>query len=196
MNQAPPTTATNELIEPVEQATTLLGQMGAQAVALLPQLVSATLIFLVFWLIATFIRRLIARLADHVDDDKRHAFNLIGKTLKALILIAGAVTALSAAGVNVTALVAGLGLTGFALGFALKDALSNLLAGVLILIYQPFQRGNRIKVAGFEGTVAAIDLRYTTLEAEGKTILVPNATLFTNAITILDTASTQPETNA
>ena len=52
MAQEQPTITTNELIEPVEQATSLLGQMGAQAVGLLPQLVSGALIFLVFWLIA------------------------------------------------------------------------------------------------------------------------------------------------
>jgi small-conductance mechanosensitive channel len=81
--------------------------------------------------------------------------------------------------------VAGLGLTGFALGFALKDVLSNLLAGVLILIYRPFHRQDRVMVAGFEGTIADIDLRYTTLEAEDRRILIPNATLFTNAISVL-----------
>ena len=48
-------------------------------------------------------------------------------------------------GVDVSALVAGLGLAGFAIGFALRDAVSNTLAGVLVLMYQPFRVGDDIK---------------------------------------------------
>jgi small-conductance mechanosensitive channel len=86
----------------------------------------------------------------------------------------------------VSALVAGLGLTGFALGFALKDTISNLLSGVLILLYRPFKIGNRIKISGYEGIVVSIDLRYTELDAEGYKILIPNSKLFTDPITVLD----------
>lgn len=59
-------------------------------------------------------------------------------------------------------------------------------AGALILIYRPFERNDRISVACFEGIVVEIDLRYTTLEAEDKRILIPNSTLFTNAISIFE----------
>lgn len=58
-------------------------------------------------------------------------------------------------------------LTGFALGFALKDTISNLLAGVLILLYHPFEIGNRITISSYEGIVDSIDLRYTELKNEG-----------------------------
>jgi small-conductance mechanosensitive channel len=87
---------------------------------------------------------------------------------------------------DVSALVAGLGLTGFALGFACRDILSNLLAGTLILIYRPFQRNDRIAVLGFEGIVIEIGLRYTALQAEDKKILIPNSNLFTNPVTVLE----------
>ena len=76
-------------------------------------------------------------------------------------------------------------MTGFALGFALKDTISNLISGVLILLYHPFEIGNRIKIGGYEGTVVSIDLRYTELEAEGNKILIPNSKLFTDPITVL-----------
>ena len=92
------------------------------------------------------------------------------------------------AGIDVSALVAGLGLTGFALGFAFRDVLSNVLAGVLILMYRPFRRGDRIAVSGLEGTVTGIDLRYTILENDGKTILIPNSNLFTNPIVVTPVA--------
>ena len=80
---------------------------------------------------------------------------------------------------------AGLGLTGFALGFALRDILANVVVGTLILVYRPFRRRDRAGVAGFEGMVSDIDLRYTTLESKEKRVLIPNSTLFTNAISVL-----------
>lgn len=95
------------------------------------------------------------------------------------------ISALGTPGIDVSAIVTGLGLTGFALGFALKDAISNILAGSLILIYRPFNRNDTIKVANNEGVVEEIDLRYTTLKAEGKKILIPNATLLTNIVIVI-----------
>ena len=89
-------------------------------------------------------------------------------------------------GINVSALVAGLGLTGFALGFALKDILSNLIAGVLILLYRPFRVNDYIMVTGLEGAVTEIDLRYTTLQKEGQKFLIPNSVLFTNSIGLVE----------
>lgn len=82
------------------------------------------------------------------------------------------------------ALVAGLGLTGFALGFALKDSIYNLLSGVLILLYKPFKISNIIKVAGYDGDVVSINLRYTELISDGNKILIPNSKLFTDPITV------------
>ena len=67
----------------------------------------------------------------------------------------------------------------------MKDTISKLLSGVLILLYKPFHVGDRIKISSFEGLVASIDLRYTKLEAENSTVLVPNAKLFTDPVTIL-----------
>ena len=77
------------------------------------------------------------------------------------------------------------GLSGFALGFALKDTISNLLAGVMILAYQPFDIGDYIVVTGKEGQVIHIDFRYTTLENNEKIILIPNSLVFANTVSIL-----------
>ena len=108
------------------------------------------------------------------------------------MIIVGVVTALGTVGIDITALVAGVGLTGFALGFALKDIVSNVLSGILIIIYKPFRHGDGIKVSSFEGTVTNIDLRYTTLDTEGAQIFVPNSLLFTNAITVKASAAEHP----
>ncbi|MDZ4742116.1 MAG: mechanosensitive ion channel [Verrucomicrobiota bacterium] len=120
-----------------------------------------------------------------IDSRRAHVFNLIRQTCKAAILILGVITILATLGVNVSAVVASLGLTGFALGFALRDALSNLLAGAMILLYRPFTLGDRIVVTSFEGIVTDIDLRYTTLSLDEKIFLIPNSVLFTNPITVV-----------
>lgn len=104
---------------------------------------------------------------------------------KISILVFGAITALGTLGINVSALVVGLGLSGFALGFALKDTISNLLAGVMILVYQPFDIEDYIVVTGQEGQVIHIDFRYTTLENNEKIILIPNSLVFANTVSIL-----------
>ena len=81
-------------------------------------------------------------------------------------------------------LVAGLGLTGFALGFAFRDVLSNLLPGILLLLFRPFGIGDHISVSGLEGEVNNIELRYTILKQPGKIVLIPNSNLFTNPILV------------
>ena len=109
---------------------------------------------------------------------------LVRQGLRVALWLAGLASALGTLGVNISALVAGLGLGGFALGFALRDILANLVAGVLILVYRPFQEGDTITVAGQSGSVAAIDLRYTELSNEDKRVLVPNQTIFTSAVVV------------
>jgi small conductance mechanosensitive channel len=96
----------------------------------------------------------------------------------------GVITALGTLGVNISGIVAGLGLTGFALGFALKDSIANLLAGVMILLYRPFEVGDRIDVSGLAGTVVHVDLRYTQLDSERERILVPNSKMLTDPIRV------------
>ncbi len=161
----------------------LFDEFLGQALGILPGLIMSLFVFLLFWIAAKISRKIFLRLSTlaGLDDEVKKLF---AKTINVTILIFGAITALGTAGVNVSALVAGLGLTGFALGFALKDALSNLLAGVLILVYRPFRPGDRIVVKGHDGVVAGIDLRYTTLKSDDKTVLIPNSSLFTNEIAI------------
>ena len=62
---------------------------------------------------------------------------------------------------------------------------TNVVVGTLILVYRPFRQRDRVAVAGFEGMVSDIDLRYTTVESKDKRVLIPNSTLFTNAISVL-----------
>ncbi len=149
-----------------------------------PKVTGVIVIFVVFFILSKIIKRMITRAAGRMKIN-RNLTLLLARTSSITLIIFGFITALGTLGVDVSALVAGLGLTGFALGFALKDTISNLLSGVLILLYRPFEEGNRIKISGYEGTVVSIDLRYTELDADGNKILIPNSKLFTDPITVL-----------
>jgi len=146
-------------------------------------ILSGLVVFGLFWVAAVVVSRIVVRVATARKIDKA-LVRLFERVCRIGLILFGVVTGLGTAGINVGALVAGLGLTGFALGFALKDTISNLLAGTLIIIYKPFRRGDHIKVSSIEGTVTKIDLRYTVLEADDQRIFVPNSMLFTNAIAV------------
>jgi small conductance mechanosensitive channel len=151
------------------------------------EVAASLLIFLGFVLASQIVKKVICRLEYRNDPQREQLLVLIGDVARITLLVLGVITGLGTLGINVSALVAGLGLTGFALGFAFRDALSNLLAGVMILMYHPFHRGDRIAItslAGLEGEVIGIDLRYTTLQSAEKKFLIPNSLLPTNAISV------------
>ncbi|MBN4051409.1 mechanosensitive ion channel [bacterium AH-315-M05] len=155
-----------------------------QATLYLPKIIMSIVVVIAFLILSRILKKIIMRFGQKRSFNK-DVLNLIAKTLHVILLIMGIISALGTLGIDVSAIVAGLGLTGFALGFALKDAISNILAGSLILIYRPFNRNDTIKVSNNEGVVEEIDLRYTTLKAEGKKILIPNATLLTNVVIVI-----------
>ena len=145
---------------------------------------AAVLIFVVFWIAAAVFRAFVFRAAKR-DSQRADVLRLIGRAGYVGGLILGAVTALGTAGIDLTGVIAGLGLTGFAVGFALRDLLATTVAGLMILLTRPFQKGERIKVGEFEGVVAPIDLRYTTLVNDGRRFLIPNSTVLNSPVTVL-----------
>jgi small-conductance mechanosensitive channel len=142
---------------------------------------ASIVIFILFWISGILTQFLITRLANKRGLNPE-LLKLNGRTVKIGLIIFDLVTALRTIGINVSAFVAGLGLT----GFALKDVVSNLIAGSMILLHRPFKVHDIIGVAGHEGKVINIDLRYKTIEADGKKVLIPNSTLFTKEISILN----------
>jgi small-conductance mechanosensitive channel len=154
-----------------------------QAVAWAPSVGVALGLLVFFSLLARLAHFAVVRLVR-----RRRAHVALGELLASVAHVSlnalGIITALGTLGVNITGIVAGLGLTGFALGFALKDSISNLLAGVMILLYRPFEVGDRIDVSGLAGTVVHVDLRYTELDNERERILVPNSKMLTDPIRV------------
>ena len=78
-----------------------------------------------------------------------------------------------------------LGISGVAIGFAFLDILQNFLAGILILLTEPFRLGDQIVVGGYEGTVEEIETRATSIRTyDGRRVVIPNSNLFTESVTV------------
>ena len=145
-------------------------------------IVMGAVVMLIFWGIAAAVRAGIRRVAPRVKADTSGMF-LVARLVFGAIIVVGAATALNAAGIDWAALGAGLGLTGFALGFALKDAISNYVAGALILFYRPFRIGDRVKAGNIVGVVKDIRVRDTVIiDDTGLKTIIPNSNVFGNII--------------
>lgn len=179
----------NEALDPQQHLTAIEHAWRGviEQIALkLPAIGVSLVILLVFWLTGWLFDRFIRRLGERAGINP-DVLGLLAFSGKVAVFTVGLVTACGTVGIDVGALLAGLGLTGFAIGVALKDIISNWLSGVLILVYEPFRRGDYVNIAntpGLEGTVVAIDFRYTSLEKDGKIVLVPNANLFVKEIIV------------
>jgi small conductance mechanosensitive channel len=165
--------------------TVQLETMLQQFLLFLPRLISAIVIFLgslyAAKLIAKTVTRALARRRRPVDPEISMLLNRLARWT---VIVMGTIWALNQVDFNVTGFVAGLGIVGFTIGFALKDVAENFVAGILLLIQQPFDIGDAISVNGFSGTVTDIKVRDTTIRTwDGLLVILPNATVYTNAIT-------------
>jgi len=159
------------------------GRLGESAIAIIPRALAALLVIGLFWAIAALVRWLMRLIFRHIVEDLT-VENLIKQVAYYVVWILGFIVALDAFGFDPQAVATGLGLTGLALGFALKDILSNFISGILILVLRPFELGDEIVVGETEGNVERIELRATQLRTyDGRVVLVPNAELFTSRIT-------------
>ena len=148
------------------------------------KIVTALVIFAAFFLVAKFAQKALRSYTRNKEPHVYEVAKLISKILRIALILIGTVTALGTAGVNVGALVTSLGLTGFALSLAFKDVLTNVLSGMLILLYRPFRIGDTITIASHTGKIMLIDLRYTTLKKDNERILIPNAMLLSGTIRV------------
>lgn len=164
-------------------------QIAEQTVALLPHAIIAILLFAAIAVAASLVKRAVRRWsAMH-----RRARN-VGIVLGRLIQGGGILVALLVAltimlpGFTPTKALGALGLGGIAAGFAFKDILQNFLAGILLLLTEPFRIGDQIVFGEFEGTIEEIETRATKLRTyDARLVVIPNAALFTNAV-IVNTA--------
>jgi len=145
-----------------------------------PNLVFKILLFIVivfgFRKLADFIQKLIERALEKSHLQLSELLRrMIVSIARNLIIILGVLIALSQIGISLGPLLAGLGVAGFVIGFALQDSLSNFAAGMMILMYRPFDVGDLIEAGGVTGKVSKMSLVNTTiLTVDNQTIVVPN----------------------
>jgi len=147
----------------------------------IPNLITALVIFVACLYLARILSNILRRVLN-----KRKAPTGVTQLLAQLmfwtIIAVGTITALQRF-FNVTAFLTGLGILGFTVGFALQDVMKNFASGIILLLQQPFHVGELIGVKGFDGTVTAIDLRSTEMQAtDGRVIILPNAEVLANPI--------------
>ncbi|QOY95498.1 mechanosensitive ion channel family protein [Massilia sp. UMI-21] len=162
---------------------TAFARLLESAIVVIPRALAAALVLFGFWLLARLVRwimRLVFRqfLSDLTVE------NLIRQVGYYAVWGLGLMVAAGAFGLDPEDVATGLGLTSIALGFALKDILSNFVSGLLILILRPFQLGDQIIIGETEGSVERIELRATLIRTyDGRVVSVPNAETFTSRVT-------------
>ena len=160
--------------------------MTNSLIVLLPNLILALIVFAIFWFGARGLKSLVRRLTRR----HRQARNLglvLGRLSQGVVILIGLFVALSIVipSFKVGDLVQLLGISGVAFGFAFRDILQNFLAGILILLTEPFQIDDQIVFKNFEGTVEDIQTRATTIRTyDGRRVVIPNSELFTNSVTV------------
>jgi small conductance mechanosensitive channel len=154
--------------------------------ALLPNMLIGAVVFFIFYQISKVCNRLIFAVANKARMDRTLAgalarlsavaVNVLGALVCAMILIPS---------FSPDKLIAGLGVTSVAIGFAFQNILQNFFAGMLLLWQKPFGIGDEIKVKDYEGVVEDITIRTTLLRtASSQRVYVPNGVLFTEAVTV------------
>lgn len=163
-------------------AEAALGRLAESALTIIPRVLAALLVLLLFWGSARGIRFALRALFRRTVEDVT-VESLVKQLTYYAILALGFFVAVDALGFDPSTVAAALGLTGIVLGFALKDVLSNFVSGLLLLALRPFKIGDQIVIGELEGSVERIELRATRLRAyDGRVLLVPNAEVFTARI--------------
>ncbi|MBO1518433.1 mechanosensitive ion channel family protein [Oceanisphaera pacifica] len=156
------------------------------SIRLLPNLIVATLFFVLFYIVGVLIRRFILRQTSQRGRD--NLGEVLGGFVKWAIILLGFLLAATIVipSLKPGDLIAGLGVSSVAIGFAFKDILQNWLAGLLILLRQPFNLNDQIAVNGHEGTVQRIETRATLIKTyDGQRIVIPNSDIYTHAVRVM-----------
>lgn len=144
-----------------------------------------------FWIAAKIASRML-RGVGRRDSARHDLYHVLAQAASVSLIIFGALSALGTIGIDITALVAGLGLSGLALGLALKDTVSNFVSGVMLITFRPFQRGDHVSIGDVEGIVTKFDLRHTTIEREGSRFLIPNQNILATTVRIFPVSQPLP----
>ena len=164
----------------------VFSQLLARLMAHLPYLILGVVVFVLFLVAARLVKRILITAGRRTRLDLTLA-DLLGRLASAFTIILGLFVAavIIFPTFNPGDLIAGLGITSVAIGFAFKDVLQNFFAGILILWRRPFIVGDEIKVGNYEGTVEEITTRSTRVKTyDGERAVLPNGDVYTSAILV------------
>lgn len=164
----------------------VFAQLGVRFLVHLPYLILGVVVFLGFVLAARILKSVLLTAGRRTRLDLTLA-DLLGRLASAFTIVLGLFVAAVVIfpTFNPGDLIAGLGITTVAIGFAFKDVLQNFFAGVLILWRRPFIVGDEIKVGDYEGTVEEITTRSTRLKTyDGERAVLPNGDVYTGAVLV------------
>ncbi len=153
-----------------------------------PGLVFKLILFFVlvyfFYKLAGFAQRLTERTFDNAQKQPSQLLRrMVLMVVRNAIIVIGVLIALAQVGISLGPLLAGLGVVGFIVGFALQETLSNFASGMMILIYRPFDVDDYVEAAGISGLVSSMSLVNTTiLTFDNQTIVVPNNKIWGDVI--------------
>ncbi|MDX1616244.1 MAG: mechanosensitive ion channel family protein [Candidatus Promineifilaceae bacterium] len=156
-----------------------LSDLLAEAVA---DLVVSLVVFGLFWLFWRVVNRLLKGLLRRTRLD-RTATSFIETVVKFGYFSIALIYTLGAAGIDTSAVLASLGIAGLTIGFAARDALSNVISGVLIFLDRPFVIGDLVEIEDRYGRVDRITLRSTrVVTRDGKMLAVPNTEIINKTV--------------
>jgi len=149
----------------------------------IPHLITAIVTFIGAIVLSGVAARWVRRVTQAKTRDPE-TLQLLSELTRWTVVIVGVIVALEQVNFDVTSLIAGLGIAGITIGFALQDIARNFVAGILLLIRQPFGIGDAVEVAGLAGTVLEVTIRDTVLKTwDGEMVIIPNMDVFTGTIT-------------
>jgi small-conductance mechanosensitive channel len=152
----------------------------------LPQIVAGFILLLVTWLVSKITYQVLDRLLRRVNL-RRSLRELFLKIVNVLVWLVGVLVVAVVVFPSFTPakVLTTLGLGSVAIGFAFKDVFENFLAGVIILLREPFEIGDFIECQDYEGKVEDITVRDTYIrQVDGQRVVIPNAMLFKNPVTV------------
>jgi len=156
--------------------------LGGGLASLLANLVVASLVFASFYVIWRLLDWALHRALSRSTVDETTA-SFVETVVKYVILGIGLVQALSSAGIDAAAVLTSLGIVGLTIGFAARDALSNLISGLLIFWDRPFVIDDLVEVEGSYGRVDTITLRSTrVVTTDGRMLAIPNTTIINSIV--------------
>lgn len=145
---------------------------------LIYQILQTAIVILGAFLLVKILNRLVMRLTGDGTEDKKRVMRNIQRFLQLIVYSVAAILILWIFEVNVTGLVAGLGVGALVIGFALKDIIENWVSGLLIISGKTYRIGDVIQVGTLKGVVTGISLRTTTLKTYDRSdIIIPNSVL-------------------